>query len=227
MPRNKFKLFKLAKIDRTKIVSNNFSNSYNEGVAVVIQSPSRRVVRLKIRDFEDQDYANRKECNGNFFLSLPAVYFRIHYICGKNKKYLARNLHVVFANNKNILIPPLPNIDFNMRVCIPLPQKGFVEIDDLCSAVVFKFWSSQFTDDILENYESYDSKSILGDFRKWHNKTKTNPDWIPNRGFKVIDEKRQKFSGITNDFFYGESFKKDIIPDDDDFGDADDYDYDD
>jgi len=205
---------------QVQIISSNFSTMYNEGVVVVSQPPTRRVVQINLYvrdDYDEDEDENEGVYSGNFFLSFPLMYFRIQYRKNFHKKqqhFTAMQLHVVFAasdNKSKAFIPPLPNIDDSMRVCIELPDQQFSNIDDLCKAVVACFWATDFNDGMYDAYEQYDMDSLLGDYRKWQKKTKKQPTWIPNgRSLKQVD-------GFNKDFFYGESFKKDMIPKDDDF----------
>lgn len=202
------------------IISNNFSKLYNEGVVVVEQPPIRRTIEMYLENRYNATYSksdpNRtiKLCkypsySGNFFLSFPTIYFRIHYLKYR-KKLEFLNLNVVFLDNKKkICVPPLPNIDLNMRVCVGLFNRAlehkFSNIDDLCRSIVVDFWSSQFNTEMSDAYERfYKMNSLLGDHRKWQIKTKSNPDWIPNRG--LIPVKRD----FTKDFLFGKNFSNTI-----------------
>lgn len=194
------------KMNKPIIVSNNFSPMYNEGVMVVAQPPTRRTVSINMD--ESDGYQD------NFFLSFPLMYFRIQYkrYSERNKRlFVASQLHVIFVskNNKNVFVPPLPNIDCMMRVCIPLPNSRFTNIDELCREVISCFWYTEFNDGMYEAYEdNYNSDSLLGDHRKWHNKTKTQPNWIPDgRSLKLIVNFDQRF-------FFGSSFIQNVMPED-------------
>jgi hypothetical protein len=190
------------------IVSNNFSSAYNEGVAVVMQSPIRRTINMRLdnrityeKHFGMSILKEHPSYLGNFFLSFPTILFRIHYI--KKIKNIPFQLHVVFLNNKNeMCIPPLPNIDQCMRVCLPLPMVRFSDVETLCDSVITTFWSSEFNSGMANSCEQfYKIGSLFGDHRKWRRKTKANPDWIPNRGLVSVNRY------FTKNFLYGVAFK--------------------
>jgi len=207
------RIAKLASIKpQLQMVESNFSPMYNEGVTVIAQPPTRRIVQINMEyrgeEGEEPGY------NGNFFLSFPLMYFRIQYkrYFEKNKEqFSASSLHVIFAvadNKSKAFIPPLPNVDDLMRVCIELPKKRFSNVDDLYKAAIDCFWSTDFNDGMTIALYQYDCDSLLGNHRKWQNKTKKQPIWIPNgRSLKPIENFDKKF-------FYGSSFKKDIQPED-------------
>lgn len=207
---------RIAKLVSTnpQIISSEFSTLYNEGVVVVSQPPTRRVVEINLEyrddDFESEEGSHATGYMGNFFLSFPLMYFRIQYSKRSSGWLHAQKLHVIFAVAKNkskAFIPPLPNIDETMQVCIDLPYKRFSNINDLCKAVITCFWSTDFNEEMHDAYSSYDANSLLGDHRKWQDKTKSDPTWIPNGHKLVLNEYFDK------EHFYGKSFRKNIQPD--------------
>jgi hypothetical protein len=200
-----------------QIIANNFSSMCNEGVIVVSQPPTRRVVKIDMvyrdEDFDDDSIGY----SGNFFLSFPLMYFRIQYrryLDNKNREtFRATQLHVIFAvanNASKAFIPPLPNVNDLMRVCIELPPTYFRNIEDLYKAAIACFWATEFNDGMFDALGEYDEDSLMGDHRKWQRKTKKQPTWIPNgRSLKP-------FENFDKRFFYGSAFKKNIQPEDDD-----------
>lgn len=166
-----------------------FSKYYGEGVAVAIQQPTKRLVKIKSEGNLAAAITGNDDCkierlnpNGRFYLSFPHVVFRIGYV--KKKVYSPESLAVAFATSlqpKRVYVPPLFNIGDTLDVCIPL-RGEFKTLSDLCRYCITSFWKTEFNDSMYDAFEStYAEKqnSILANYAKWQTKTKENPNWIP------------------------------------------------
>lgn len=186
-----------------KIVSSLFSEKINEGVIVISQPPMRRIVNI------NYSYCNNDKLvyKANFFLSFPLMHFRIQYKLLENKKFKAEGLYVISTveNNKNkAFVLPLSNIYCTGEVCINLQNKSYAKLETLCKNVIAKFWTTKFDDSMIEYYEYYNIDDPLTDHRLWQEKTKKNPNWIPNgRNLKLNTD-------FDKELFYGENLKRNI-----------------
>ena len=184
------------------IISDNYSLSYAEGVAVFHQPPVRRIISAKTYSW------NTAPGVANFFLSFPSILFRVHYYKQLSCPYRFRRLHVVFCNEKKDkhYMPSLFNVGKNLEVCLGNNRSGlFPNLEVLCKHVVSDFWASSFNNEISHS-NIYYKDSVLGDLKKWQAKTKSNTTWVPSRSLKVSEF-------FNHDHFYGESFKNaDNIP---------------
>jgi hypothetical protein len=209
------------------LISNNFSPVYNEGIAVYLQTPVRRLVNLVLdtRNIEDEAEGDEEGYRGNFFLSFPHVFFRLRYnkTGEKFERFGFVSLKVAFGTSpkmKKLYMPPLPNISEDLEVCLDYSPKRKT-LDELCKECVASFWRSTFTDDILAMYDGedyyYRLDSLLGDHRKWQKKTKKDPKWIPSARSLVL------WGDFDKKEFLGESFIKSGFPLDEDDEDDDDY----
>lgn len=177
------------------IIENKFSEFYSEGVALYLQPSNKRIVSIDSRGYAAYkqflydskiNYLEQKY-NEKFYLSFPKILFRIMYKNTFQKYYDAINMKIAFTNNsKKLFIPPLFNIYRSLQVCIILPNIEFENVEELCKCCVSSFWSTSFNDTMYDSFLAgygdapYKVNSIMGDPRKWENKTKTNPNWIPN-----------------------------------------------
>ena len=200
-----------------KMISNNFSKLYNEGVVIYVQPPARRMAKVQFSrtEFDYYSYSQDDSYNENFFLSFPHIAFRIRYRLGSGRKrkgtYSAVDLKVIFTNSEKLtkrFIPPLPNIDEGMKVCIELPNKGFATLEELSKVVIAKFWATNFNDGMYDAFQEYEENSTLGDHRKWAKKTKKNPKWVPNGRSLVI------WNNFDRDDFFGKCYARDEEGDD-------------
>jgi len=171
-----------------------YSSSYNEGCLISIQKPNRRMIKYcgyqpALDDDDDEHFIK-----DNFFLSFPYVVFFIRYVNKKTKEknqFVPCNLEVAFATcskPKKLYIPPMHNISIEHEVCIDLPKTKFSNIEDMTKKVIAKFWGTTFNDDTAECICEYEGKDKDISFKKWQEKTKENPKWIPKNNMLVESE---------------------------------------
>lgn len=171
-----------------KIIKNKFNKMYNEG-AVLVELPACR--RMLFIEF----------CP--YFVSLPKVRLFIPYIKTIGE-YTSRFVRMCFVQNKNksILVPPLPNIFYNLKVCCPGASGKTLE--DMIAEQAKVLFASQFNcetwetleeyyyDDFFDNIRcrpEYDDTTMLHKYmNKWMKKTKKNPNWIPNKFVKYNED---------------------------------------
>ena len=191
---------KKLKANKLNVVSNNFSKLYNEGIIVVSQPPTRRVVNLDLYSGDNYDLQGTFE--GNFFLSFPTIYFRLHYRKILDGRFCCCGLTVVaIGEDKNkVFAVPLPNVFLGGMVCIKLYGK-YESLPELCKDVIQNFWSSEFNGDVASNMALY-RRCLLGNYNKWQAKTKKMPNWVPSDRNLRIDRT------FSKSFFYGDSYKK-------------------
>lgn len=173
-------------MSQNKMISNNFHESCDQGVVVIKQPPMKRMVKFSLRE---------KRRRGLFFLSLPLIYFRLHY--KKRINFFAKDLHMVFVDNDKLFCPVLPNISQGANVCIKLPKKGYSSLEELYNRVIEIFWQSEFNGTMPYSSESMYKNSLLYDYTTWQDKTKSEPNWHPS------EKELNLCRNITNNFFYG------------------------
>jgi hypothetical protein len=223
------------------LIANQFNPKYNQGVAIFSQKPTRRIVKFDLHGNlaeaqyaevqYDSDLSFKKKnysFKGNFFLSMPHILYRIVYTKRPKGSFQFYQMNVVFTNSNHtkIYYPALPNIGWsNCTVCIPFGRKTYSDVESLCKDVVVKFWATTFSDSLYDSYKNYGFGNLLSDPRKWQEKTKSQPNWIPNAR-NLVEYKRSynefcQFFKLENDLF------DDDDDDDDDFldyyDDDDDY----
>lgn len=194
------------------LVSNKFVEDSNEGVAIYVQPPAKRIVRITSAgndgeygnyDYDGDYLQDHHSYKGNFFLSFPHVVFRVHYKSFGNRGYMPTDLRVAFANKmkpSRLFIPPLFNITNDLSVCITLPNKYFLTLEECVKESVKAFWRTEFVDSMFDAHEShYDRKSLMGDARKWQKKTKKNPNWVPNgKSLEEFPVRFGKFASVAH-----------------------------
>lgn len=198
-------LSKIAKAKDLIVVKDVFDDFYNQGHIFVLQTPNRRVVSISVEDCPES-------FSGNFYLSFPHVLFRIQYAKyakARDKFFKPMNLWVAFTNGpdlKKLFVPPLMNIDHDMKVCIPHPQRGR-SLKTLVKSWIDAFWKTQFNDgmaDAINDYYCdgsyyYDADLVgLADPREWQKRTKKSPNWVPN-GRSLVEFDKQNFLDVERD----------------------------
>jgi len=202
-------------IGTTQPIRDNFVTDYNQGIAVYVQPPSRRLVNINSVgidvDDDDSNYYGdglKHAYSGKFFLSFPYVVFRLCYnrsSKGYSGKYVyrAESLRVAFASQAKptkLFVPPLFNLDGCLRVCVSLPNLYFDALEECMKKCVAVFWSTDFNDSMFDAYGShYERRSLMGDPRKWQKKTKKQPEWVPNgRSMKEYNIRMGKFCSAAH-----------------------------
>jgi hypothetical protein len=182
------------------IISNNFSDLYNCGVAVFVQPPAKRNLYFNLSQLENSDgmrYKGFEDINDRYFLSFPYVGFSIHYV-KKQEGISLHSLYLAFSTNlqmTHLFLPSLTNISINLHVCLGITP-SMNSIEDLCKDVVGNFWSSEFNEDLDCCLYEYSHRSILGSPILWQNKTKKNSSWVPTcRNLISSDARRCDFFG--------------------------------
>lgn len=188
-----------------KLISDCFYDFYKEGVAVFRYEPTHRM----ITSFSYDDDLDNDDNFKRYYLSFPAMLFSIHYVkinpdryssikyefsCSINHSniqelvYRPTALNVAFTDadpeSKKLYIPSLSNIYDNLEVCMnfrPKDHYGLQTLPELNQSVVETFWESQFNDDINSCQEYYIGNKHLKSYKKWAEKTKKNPEWIPHK----------------------------------------------
>jgi hypothetical protein len=188
------------KANKLSVISNNFSELYNEGIVVVEQPPARRIVTLDLRR-QCYDLSLSESFQGSFFLSFPLIYFRLHYRRHTDGCFSCTNLCVVAANNNvnKAFALPLPNIYYGGTVCICLGIGKHKSLDALSKDAIKNFWSSEFNGEVDDNLRIY-QRSLLGNYNRWQDKTKKFPNWVPTSRNLRLEEDFSKSS------FYGEAY---------------------
>lgn len=178
------------------IISNYQSDSI--GNVVYLQKPCKRVVSI---DFDYHHWQYKK----TFFLSLPYTFFRLIYVAERNKFFYteARFMSIGFGTSEdpNVLFrPPFPNVFANLNCCSPVDINRFSSVEDLIKAQINCFWSAEFSYTKENKYDAaglycptynsfvgltsyvdqYEADALIVDHRKWEQKTKENPKWIPD-----------------------------------------------
>ena len=161
----------------------------NMGTVVYLQKPCKRVVNI---DIDHYPFLYKK----SFFLSIPYVFFRIIYYNRNNKEYYTNTL----------FRPPFPNIFYNCNCCCPMKTVFFSSLEAMIKAQISSFWAAEFSYVKGHNYDpnglycphfklnlegevvaksinsdQYPEDALLVDHRKWEQKTKENPEWIPGQ----------------------------------------------
>lgn len=190
----------------------------DQGIAVYVQPPARRMVRISTANNEYGDFDDYDDDYGDvhhmydesFFLSFPHVVFRLHYFRShkgdrQHRKYTYKpdSLRVAFASQakpSKLYVPPLFNLDAVLRVCVTLPHKYFATLEEAMKESVKAFWATKFEDSMYEAYgQHYERKSLMGDPRKWQKKTKKQPEWIPNgRSLELYHIRMGKFCSAAH-----------------------------
>jgi len=176
-----------SKSGKPQIVKNKFKEEYNEGTVLVEIPECRRTI-----------FVEKKA----YFLSFPKIRFFISYIRQRNGAYASRFFRMCFVHNKKktILVPPLPNLFGDLKVCCPGAKGNTLE--QLIDNQIEVLFSSQFNDETWETFEEYyeddndydddEMQSVVKYLKKWMKKTKTNPKWVP--------KKFPEYAGYDNDF---------------------------
>lgn len=146
----------------------------------------------------------------NFFVSLPKIRLLIRYEqCNGGKQFFVRTTYICFVNSHNeILIPPLPNIFDNLKICC----KGEISdsVESLIENQIVAIFNSSFNNDILEmlyvhyknefRSETTDftndyvcSHKIINYMQEWSKKTKADPNWIPE-DFKKLNIRHRTYT---------------------------------
>ena len=96
-------------------------------------------------------------------------------------------MSIAFLSNDKLYKAPFYNVDYGGGVCMGISEVQYVkEFDKFVKYCVESFWKSSFTADIDDNQFEYDSKKMtLGNCEKWQEKTKANPEWIPDDEYLI------------------------------------------
>jgi hypothetical protein len=198
------------------LISNNFSKLYSEGQAVFLQPACRRIVRLELwadddrgyYDENDDEYGKSADYFGNYFLSFPDMLFSVMYRI-KSKAVFFRELLCAFTDKKHkkLYMCSLPNVSESFDVCMgDFPyNNGYKSIEKLYNVLANRFWSStfdsSFDSSLGGSYEMYSDK-LLGNYNRWQQKTKKDPNWIPSTRSMIPSDYDD-----YEDFFWGTEYK--------------------
>lgn len=172
------------------LISSEFSRIDGEGVIVWRQSPAKRMIAVKTSTYDDKYQLNR------YFLSFPFIFFKIKYsyrkrtflekIFFKKHQFVFDQLSVAFSikgNLNDLFKPPLYNIYSDTKCCLGrYCFDSFKNKDDLIKYVIDYFWSTDYNGEV--NYsiaEYFEENMLLGNFGRWEEKTKKNPNWMPTK----------------------------------------------
>jgi hypothetical protein len=154
-------------------------------VGTIIQEPIRRSIQIE---------------GTRYFLSFPQLKFQITTIYNSLNHHFFDNLKVfVRINETDYSIPFLPNF-FPGGVCLGLDDVSNKNPQQLYNYIIANFWTSKFTNSLInaQHHKRYLQHLINGQqypyqhskefFNYWQQKTKENPNWIPNAEFFKIKE---------------------------------------
>ena len=176
-----------------KIIRNSFKEEYNEGTVLVELPACRRMLFVG---------------KTPYFVSLPKIRLFIPYVKQRTGEYASRFVRMCFVKNKKktILVPPLPNVFQDLKVCCGTARGKTLE--DLIAEQAKVLFASQFNDETWDTLEVYYEDEFFHDddyigpikkyMAKWMKKTKKNPNWIPKK-FAEYDGDKSDFTNPEDD----------------------------
>lgn len=170
------------KVASEKIVKQKFNKLYNTGLVMAELPPCKRTIFFTRGELL---YVNGRlidrDCR-SLFLSFPTIRIVIGYGYNpKTKTYSATKFKLAFynKNKKKLLVPPLPNIFEDLKVCGTTAKKCN-SIEELVKKQVSMFFSSKFNFSAADCLEAY-TESYTEYLLDWEKSTKNDPDWIPSK----------------------------------------------
>ncbi|RTK97275.1 MAG: hypothetical protein EKK64_01725 [Neisseriaceae bacterium] len=152
-------------------------------VLYCVQKPCKRIINSQnpIEILNDRYRYKGKPIN--YFLSFPYCVFRIQYNIYDKDQLSIDSLHLCFSNGKKLFYPPFLNASYGY-ICLPdsvKKTKKFKTLKHFLDFAILGFWSSKFSDDIIDDLIDYkEEKKKIIDYNYWQKKTKKNPNWIPS-----------------------------------------------
>lgn len=172
------------KIVSEKIVKHKFNELYNTGLVMVELPPCKRTI------FFSRGTTNFESIltygKSSLFLSFPTIRIVIGYGYNpRTKTYSATKFKLAFYNKKKkkLLIPPLPNIFEDLRVCSSTAKKCD-SVEELIKKQVSIFFSSRFDFSAIDCLEQYEEDNFVDYLLNWEKSTKNKPNWIPSKFYE-------------------------------------------
>ena len=123
-------------------------------------------------------------------LALPYVIF-IFYI---DNSYTRQCGQIFFRTSQMLglsdylLHTPLPNISSDHDICFGNNGQGKSTLEIIQQSIM-TFWAAPFNTDYLFNYELYNKVPIIRNYLEWEYMTKTNPMFIYNTDWVILEKK--------------------------------------
>ena len=154
------------------------------GKIIVRCPPTKRIISQSYE--EDEDFIDENNLH-KYFVSLPEMIFRIDYKkykCVPKSFYESCSIYIAFVSKGKLYRVPFYNTSDNGAVCIE--ESTEESLEELTKSCINDFWKTGFTGEIRDNYIEYaEKKMTLGNFKKWQEKTKANPEWIPDDEYLI------------------------------------------